>query len=375
MGQFVSKIQRIKYPRLDRRIVAHTAQYYAKQHGYPILSAPSDLWVDIVELGGANSMSDLSGFCQAIGIPVPQVKEIGTPQPDPGGADIEVLLDVQNVVGATGGMVNIRLIYGPNTTAGFAGAIQQSSDGLAVAGSISWGSEEASYSASDFQAMNAAFQAAASPYFSASGDNGSSDGGRGNNADFPASSPYAFGVGGTTFNDNGSESAWSSGGGGPSAVWQRPTFQTINGSMRGVPDVAEVADPNTGYAIVVNGQQQIIGGTSGAAPMWAAFIALCCAKAGKRITFAQLAPLLYQQQALFTDITTGSNGSFRAGVGYDYCTGLGVPSKALADAIIAAMNPTAPPPVNPPPIVPPGAPTVLTHGVYTVPAGTAITVP
>lgn len=94
-------------------------------------------------------------------------------------------------------------------------------------------------------------------------------------------------------------------------------------TTRGIPDVAADADPNTGYTILVDGQSQIIGGTSAVAPLWAALAARCNAAAGARPGF--LLPTLYKAAKAFRDITQGSNGSFQAGPGWDACTGMGSP--------------------------------------------------
>ena len=93
------------------------------------------------------------------------------------------------------------------------------------------------------------------------------------------------GVGGTTLSLNGYgltydfETTWISGGGGISNVWPIPDFQVdsnpgFNGGsdeMRNVPDVSANADPATPYSIYFNGDFTVVGGTSAAAPLWAAF--------------------------------------------------------------------------------------------------------
>ena len=91
------------------------------------------------------------------------------------------------------------------------------------------------------------------------------------------------------------------------------------------------ADPNTGALVILNNQVQQIGGTSWSAPVWAGFCALVSEarqKAGKPLGF--LNPRLYPLigTASLRDITSGSNGAFDAGPGYDMVTGLGVPNIA-----------------------------------------------
>ena len=122
------------------------------------------------------------------------------------------------------------------------------------------------------------------------------------------------------------------------------------GNCREVPDVSADADPNTGYVIYWNGSGsagllapagwQVVGGTSGAAPAWAALIALTNASSpcsGTAVGFAN--PALYNAAANayaadFNDTTTGDNdmtstngGQFAAGPGYDMATGLGTPQR------------------------------------------------
>ena len=98
---------------------------------------------------------------------------------------------------------------------------------------------------------------------------------------------------------------------------------------RGVPDVAGNADPESGYEVRVDGLNTAIGGTSAVAPLWAGLIALINQSLGKPVGF--LNPLLYSQVASgggFQQITVGNNGSFKAGPGWNACTGLGSPNGA-----------------------------------------------
>ena len=106
-----------------------------------------------------------------------------------------------------------------------------------------------------------------------------------------------------------------------------------SGTLRCVPDVALVADPDTGAYVILNGQLWQFGGTSWGAPTWAGICAginQSRASAGKA-PFGFLASQLYPLIGTgnFRDITTGSNGPngvYDAGVGYDLCTGTGVPN-------------------------------------------------
>lgn len=152
------------------------------------------------------------------------------------------------------------------------------------------------------------------------------------NVEYPAASRFAVGVGGTTVLAPGrhpNEIAWYGSGGGLSAFEPLPSWQAgVGGSSlrlsRGVPDVALDADPNSGFAVVVNGKMLAIGGTSASTPAWAAFWARAEGAHRGRLGYAN--PVLYRLPAsTFRDITTGGNGTFAATSGYDYVTGRGAP--------------------------------------------------
>jgi hypothetical protein len=174
---------------------------------------------------------------------------------------------------------------------------------------------------------------------------------------YPATSPNVIAVGGTTLNLDGqgdylSESGWSGSGGGISAFEPQPAYQgsLISQSFRTNPDVAYDADPYTGFPVYDsynNGTAapwSQIGGTSDAAPQWAALIAI--ADQGRLLAGestldgpSQTLPMVYQlSNADFRDITTGSSDGtppYSAGPGYDLVTGRGTPiaNKIVADLI------------------------------------------
>jgi kumamolisin len=232
--------------------------------------------------------------------------------------------------------------------------------------SLSYGLGETYTTASQVQTDDNYFAELASAgvtVFVSSGDGGSSPGPSGQDhsgpiqVETPASDPNVTAVGGTTLNvDSGtgnvtSESAWFDGGGGISIYFNRPGWQTgtgvPSGSTRLVPDVASVADPNTGGFLIFGGSEYIVGGTSWSAPTWAGFGALinqARANAGMG-SLGLLGPRIYPLlgSANFRDITSGSNGSggvYNAGVGYDLCTGTGVPNVANLLATLAPLPAT-----------------------------------
>jgi kumamolisin len=185
-------------------------------------------------------------------------------------------------------------------------------------------------------------------------------------------SPNVTSVGGTTVfqaanGGYGTESAWGDpvdqigGGGGVSAMWPRPAWQSsvVNSRSNGnrqVPDVAGPADPISPWATDVLGAPpsgsgisptpapSAGNGTSAAAPFWAGITAVIDQDLiNKKLTHpALIAPVLYAlAQTLgttsgspFHDITTGSNLNDQAVPGWDYATGWGTPDVArLADAL------------------------------------------
>ena len=280
-------------------------------------------------------------------------------------ADGEVMLDIE-VAGSIAPGANIAVYFAPNTDQGFIDAITDAVHDTTrkpSVVSISWGGSEDSWTQQSQTAMNAALQDAATLGVTvtvAAGDNGSTDGvGDGNlHVDFPASSPYVLACGGTTLQASGatisSEVVWNeiannegATGGGVSNIFALPAYQTSAGVPaqpqtgfvgRGVPDVAGDADPTTGYFILVDGQNEVVGGTSAVAPLWAALIALINQQTGTPVGFVN--PALYGLESSFRDITTGNNddsnlGYYSAQPGWDPCTGLGSPNGA---AILAGLS-------------------------------------
>jgi kumamolisin len=125
-------------------------------------------------------------------------------------------------------------------------------------------------------------------------------------------------------------------------VFALPSFQDSanvpkapNGFVgRGVPDVAGDADPETGYNVVVDGEQTVIGGTSAVAPLWAGLFALINQSLGTNVGYVNALLYSAKEEAAFHDITSGNNGAYSAGPGWDACTGLGsVNGSALLTAL------------------------------------------
>ena len=74
------------------------------------------------------------------------------------------------------------------------------------------------------------------------------------------------------------------------------------------------------------------------APLWAALVARCNQKLGAALGDPHAA--LYQiGSRAFRDITLGNNGTYKAAVGWDACTGLGSPNgQALLSALAALKS-------------------------------------
>jgi kumamolisin len=320
--------------------------------------------VAIIELGGGFSQADLDTYFRGLGLATPTVTAVGVdgatnlPGQDPSGADGEVLLDIE-VVGGIAPKAAILVYFAPNTDAGFLDAISDAAHATPTptAITISWGQNEDDWTAQSRAAMDGTFADAAAlgiTVTAAAGDSGSSDGAPDGSAhtDFPAASPHLLGCGGTSLHANPttgrvrSETVWNnspaggSTGGGVSDTFSLPTWQRTagvpqrpsGGRGRGVPDVAAVADPRTGYQVYVDGEALVIGGTSAVAPLWAALSARLSQALGRRLGL--LNPQLYagiaagEPTAGFRDITSGDNGAYSAAPGWDACTGLGVPDGA-----------------------------------------------
>ena len=252
--------------------------------------------------------------------------------------------------------------------------------------STSWGMCEPGSDASLLTAEHTLFTEAATQgqtVFAAAGDSGSTDclgdssaNGAALSVDDPAGQPYVVGVGGTSRGAR-SERVWNdsattegAAGGGLSSAWCMPGYQhrpavpgLISGYsakkakcgaavpyLRQVPDVAADADPATGYLIRYGGRWLAIGGTSGAAPLWAAVAALVdtspfCRYYGSGGAAFRPAGLYAMASAkhsyIYTshaealrDVGHGNNdytpsgykgARYPSGSGYDLASGLGTP--------------------------------------------------
>ena len=392
--------------------VAYIPSQFSKAYNYDGLHSAGlhgeGQTVGVFELDGY-SQSDIQAYTQCFGggnVPLQNVALDGF-NGQPGAGAIEVELDIEMLLGMDPNLAKVVVYEAPNTTQGYNDEFARIVKDRTPVISVSWGDCEKNMGQQEVNQENQFFQQAAAQgqtILVAAGDSGSStcfqglSGGSFDtslNADDPAAQPYVTGVGGTNLtinsdNSYASETVWNggflggAGGGGLSQFWKQPSWQTGPGvqnsysnGMRETPDVSLDADPATGYPVYctagsscsssggifgggTSGGWITVGGTSAAAPMWAAMIALAnekAAKAGKG-TLGFLNPSLYKiasgshYGSDFHDITPPSNSSlpsnndetgFNGGAypvtqGYDMATGWGTFDATRLAADLVAMR-------------------------------------
>jgi kumamolisin len=352
-----------------------TPPQLAQLYDFPADADGSGQCIGLIELGGGYRAADITAYFKELGIAKPNVTTVrvdgaNNHPTNANSADGEVMLDIE-VAAAVAPKAHIAVYFTPNTDKGFLDAITMAiHDDVNKPSviSISWGNPEKNWTKQAMTSFDAAFQTAAAlgvTICAAAGDAGSGDENPDDlaqigetpdglaHADFPASSPFALGCGGTKVAASGgkitAEVVWnedpkrSATGGGVSDVFPVPSYQAGAGvpasanpsknKGRGVPDVAGDADPASGYRTRVDGEEGVIGGTSAVAPLWAGLIALCNQKLSAPAGFIN--PLLYGPgggKAVCRDVTSGNNGAYQAKAGWDPCTGWGSPegTKLLA---------------------------------------------
>jgi hypothetical protein len=332
----------------------------------------------LVEFDGYDAQ-DITYYENAFGLPNLALTNVlldgfsGTPTGS--GGEVEVCLDIQVAIALSPGLASLVVYEGGPNGSWHTMLNRIATDNLAKQISCSWYSPGASadhVADQIFQQMAAQGQS----FYIASGDSDAYTG----LIPFPCDTPFATQVGGSTLTTSGpggpwqSETAWNWGeglfgplgtGGGISTQYSIPYWQQgiamgpAKGSTlkRNVPDVAMVAD---NVYVRANRRDYYVGGTSCAAPLWAAFTALVNQQAMSgpgAVGF--LNPALYSisrgsnYSANFHDTVTGNNfsskspGKFPAVAGYDLCTGLGTPAgQPLIEALagqpdLLEVSPTA----------------------------------
>ncbi|MFQ5777795.1 MAG: protease pro-enzyme activation domain-containing protein [Terriglobia bacterium] len=355
----------------------------SKRYDFPSGATGTGQTVAIIELGGGFHPGDLQQYFRELGLPLPKVsvveidgqKNNPTPvafireavkrrQPPSDKEEkkrfkwtIETTIDIE-LAGALASGAHLVVYFAPNTHRGTFNAFQAALNDRKHRPSViscSWGAAEDDWGDENFvkTVMERVFQDAllkgVTICFS-SGDDGDGAANHGHPCvHFPASSPYVLGCGGTQWMAVGSnfhEVVWnetvmgkllqSTGGAShvfdPAPAWQASAEvpqKTASRTGRGVPDVAAKADFATGYKTCVGGLDIPMGGTSSAAPLWAALVARLNQKLRRPVGY--FTSLLYLHpdrfRKAFYDVTKGNNGNFyRAAPGWDPCTGWGSPN-------------------------------------------------
>jgi hypothetical protein len=290
---------------------------------------------------------DLHTFDQAFGLADPpnftQISPYGSAGTNPLWS-IETSLDVEWAHAMAPG-ANILLVQANSNSLGdLLGAVNYARSQPAVTVvSMSWGIPETPAELFlDTYFTTPTGKTSPVTFVAASGDYGSA----GSSA-WPSISTNVLAVGGTTLSLSSTgayqgETAWIDSGGEVSLYEARPSYQAgfVSGSKRSAPDVAYDANPSTGFAIYTsanyNGQSgwMDVGGTSAGAPQWAALIAI--ADQGRAMeglpSLGNVNSLIYAMpSSAFHDITSGGNGAYSAGPGYDPVTGRGTP---IANSVV-----------------------------------------
>ncbi|MCL5284122.1 MAG: S53 family peptidase [Armatimonadetes bacterium] len=335
-------------------------------HAYNLANVPyngSGQTLGLFELDGytPSDITEYENYFNLSPIPLQNVLIDGFSGTPGNGAD-EVTLDIEMMDAVARGASKIIVYEGPNSDQGVLDTYNKiATDNKATEISTSWGIAEDFTTPSMMSAeanIFAEMMAQGQSLYAAAGDSGAFDDGANLTVDDPASDPDVCGVGGTTLSVTQPGGAWAgettwnefaigdgAGGGGVSSFWPAPSYQlpvigpawaslTLGSSnMRNVPDVALNADPVTGYEIYFEGSWYGgIGGTSAAAPLWAAFTALVNQKNvqdGKPLMGFPNNHLYTLGQSpsypsAFHDIADQStNGYYPAVPGYDDATGWG----------------------------------------------------
>ena len=294
--------------------------------------------------------ADVNAFWNAFGAGTPTYSIIPV-----GGfsrrADPETTLDVERA-GAMAPGAKLLVYEGANSSNGTFESLYNRivAENKASVVTTSWGLCEQQMPPALLTLDNNIFAEAAAQgqaWFAASGDSGAYDCGDHSTlaVDYPASDPNVTAVGGTSLMLTGdgaisAELGWGMSGGGVSGLFAQPAFangpgvaNVYSNGYRQTADVAFDADPATGYPVYFKGSWIECGGTSFGAPQWAAILALVNGARGAGNPVGAAGPNLYalangklaQPYSAFNDIQYGLNGSYQAGVGWDFVTGWGSP--------------------------------------------------
>lgn len=340
--------------------------------------------------GSPTIRADLHAFDQAFGLPDPRLQilaPLGLPKPHSTGWVTETTLDVEWAHAIAPGARIVLLESPVDETEGVQGlpeflALEQYAvrHHLADVISQSWSATEDTLFDPRGRALVARFHrfyaTAAARGITAVGASGD-EGAAGPDLSvthlfpypavgYPASDPLVLAVGGTRLSVAPSgrilgETTWPGSGGGFSKLFAQPSFQRglppsmqhLAAGRRGIPDVSYNASMESPFLIYQQGHWSLTGGTSAAAPQWAALIALADSVAGHDLGSINAA--LYRlaasprYRADLRNITTGGivgpsgdgtsvgGVAYRAGPGWSAATGLGTPRAATLVPDLAHM--------------------------------------
>ena len=301
--------------------------------------------IGLLEFSGGYSISDVKAFASDLKIKPPQMADVSVlnAKNNPGSAgSSEVILDIE-MAAAVATNCKLAMYFSANTPTGFYAGLRAAvydKENKPSVVSISWGAIESLWSANaiaQFEKMLEQAKSLSVTVLASTGDKGSSDGKAGTNVQYPSSSALITACGGTEItvenNQIKTEVVWSnmvgSTGGGVSNLFPVPDFQknanvppeaTTNKVGRGTPDISANA---FGIEIIMNGQKNPSGGTSAVAPFIAGLVAILNKKRSQPIGYLNELLAEKKSDTLFRDITQGSNGAYKAGKGWDACTGWG----------------------------------------------------
>ena len=266
---------------------------------FPGRGAPAQS-IGIIELGGGfGGAAELTAFSTHLGLPVPTVVPVSLDGEtcrsagQPYSADREVCLDIA-VSAAVAPSATIVVYFAPNTDRGLVDAVMTAVHDMTNRPSvisISWGNSGTGFADPTRNALNAAFQDAASigvtitsaPRQGGSGDGTDNDA---SHIDFPASSPYVLACGDDTvgFTDQAiaSDIAWAGNGdktpkppspGRPRHASAPAPALIYSDARRVTPGISVDAEPGDGFAVRVDDQSLELGRTNAAAALWASVLA------------------------------------------------------------------------------------------------------
>ncbi len=316
-------------------------------------NSSSQLAIAIVDAyDNPDATPDLAAFSRQFGLPAPTSSNFqvvyasgSRPSGDSGWA-LESSLDIEWAHAMAPGAKIYLVEAASSSDSDLLRAVDRATTLVAAAGggvvSMSWGGSEFSSEAS----YDNHFQNANVTYIASSGDSPG--------VIWPSVSQYVVAAGGTsvsrspTTGNFEAEQTWQQTGGGISAYIARPAYQSsvssIVGSHRGVPDIAAVADPDTGVWVYSQyGASQcgnsvwcIVGGTSVASPVLAGILSW---KHVHTTSVQQMLNSIYTASGSgFRDITSGNCGPYAgwlAGAGWDLCSGRGSIAGASTTLVIA----------------------------------------